>query len=565
MSEAAIVTDGLGRTFKEIRAVDGVSFEVQTGEIFGFLGPNGAGKSTTVHMLTTLLPPSFGSARVAGHDVANEGALVRERIGAALQEAALDPLLNGREHLRLQGGLHGFSRAERSRRAEELLERVGLTEAAGRKVGGYSGGMKRRLDLAMALVHGPELLFLDEPTTGLDIQSRTALWDEVSRLARDEQVTVFLTTQYLEEADVLADHIAIIDHGSIVAKGTPAELKATIGRATVEITPIEPGDHERLMNLCQEIGEPLDGNRGAVSIRLAHGTSGLMDVVRVLDREGIAVSNLALHEATLDDVFLEKTGRSLEGAGDGGPPDAASVAEATGHAWLARSRRRRARWRVRTPGVGAQIVLLASRSMAQTIRQPAQIIPAIAFPLILFAINAAGLDAADRLPGFPSTYLDFALAVPFVQGALFAALNSGTALAARRRDRLPVPAVAHAAAPLGADRRHARRRGAARRGAGDRVHRRRADRRRRDRVGRARRRRDRHLLAAVLHRVRRARELGRAARRLGRGDAGAVPALLRAPVLLVDGDAARPDRGGLVRHGGDPQPGLLPAGGRALA
>ena len=233
---------GLVKEFKKgPRAVDGIDLEVATGEIYGFLGPNGAGKSTTVHMLTTLLPPTDGSARVAGFDVQREGARVREQIGAALQEAALDPFLTAREHMRLQGALHGLPKDERERRGAELIARVGLVEAADRKVGTYSGGMRRRLDLALALVHEPRILFLDEPTTGLDPQSRSALWEEVERLARDDGVTVFLTTQYLEEADRLADRVGIIDHGRIVAEGTPDELKAAIGEPSVEAVPAAPG------------------------------------------------------------------------------------------------------------------------------------------------------------------------------------------------------------------------------------------------------------------------------------------------------------------------------------
>src|SRR3954468_17254187 len=232
MTEPAIQADKLVRQFKKgPLAVDGIDLIVAPGEIYGFLGPNGAGKSTTVLMLTTLLPPTSGTARVGGYDVVADGAAVRATIGAALQEAALDPFLTGREHTRLQAALHGIGKAEREKRGSELLERVGLMEAADRKVGGYSGGMKRRLDLALALIHQPRLLFLDEPTTGLDPQSRTALWEEVSRLRRDDGVTVFLTTQYLEEADVLADRVAIIDRGKIVAEGTPAQLKAEIGRS----------------------------------------------------------------------------------------------------------------------------------------------------------------------------------------------------------------------------------------------------------------------------------------------------------------------------------------------
>ena len=240
-ADRAIEVEGLVREFKKgPRAVDGIDLHVSPGEIYGFLGPNGAGKSTTVLVLTTLLPPTSGVARVGGFDVVEQGPEVRGVIGAALQEAALDPVLTGREHLRLQGALHGLSRADRRARADQLLQRVGLTEAADRKVGGYSGGMKRRLDLALALVHGPRILFLDEPTTGLDIQSRTALWEEVGRLAKDEGATVFLTTQYLEEADVLADRVGIIDHGRIVAEGTPAALKAEIGRPRVEVMPHDP-------------------------------------------------------------------------------------------------------------------------------------------------------------------------------------------------------------------------------------------------------------------------------------------------------------------------------------
>ena len=214
-----IEVEGLVREFKDVRAVDGIDLTVSPGEIYGFLGPNGAGKSTTVHMLTTLLPPSAGKATVAGFDVVKDGPEVRRAIGAALQEAALDPLLTGRDHMRLQTALHGIPRHERAQRGDELLERVGLMLAADRRVRTYSGGMKRRLDLALALVHHPRILFLDEPTTGLDPQSRNALWGEVGRLAKEEGVTVFLTTQYLEEADVLADRVGIIDHGHIVAEG----------------------------------------------------------------------------------------------------------------------------------------------------------------------------------------------------------------------------------------------------------------------------------------------------------------------------------------------------------
>jgi len=316
MDGNAIEAQGLVRVFKKgPRAVDGIDLAVAPGEIYGFLGPNGAGKSTTVHMLTTLLPPTAGTARVAGYDVVSQGPQVRAAIGAALQEAALDPLLTGREHLRLQASLQALPRETRKTRADELLHRVGLTEAADRKVRGYSGGMKRRLDLAMALVHSPQILFLDEPTTGLDIQSRTALWEEVSRLARDDVVTVFLTTQYLEEADVLADRVGIIDHGQIVAEGTPAELKASVGRPTVEAIPADPAERERAAAILARFGEPCASESGA-AVRLSTGEADLAEIVRALDAEHLKVEHLQLHQPSLDDVFLAKTGRSLEGAAE---------------------------------------------------------------------------------------------------------------------------------------------------------------------------------------------------------------------------------------------------------
>src|SRR5437660_9825222 len=221
-------------------------------------------------MLTTLLPPTAGTAKVAGYDVVHEGPEVRKVIGAALQEAALDPYLTGREHLRLQTAMHGITGDERKRRSDELLARVGLTEAADRKIRGYSGGMKRRLDLALALVHRPRILFLDEPTTGLDIQSRTALWEEVGRLARDEGVTVFLTTQYLEEADVLADRVGIIDHGHIVAEGTPEQLKAEISRSTIEAVPADAKQRGSLASVLERFGAPTTGfGPGRVAVGLA--------------------------------------------------------------------------------------------------------------------------------------------------------------------------------------------------------------------------------------------------------------------------------------------------------
>ena len=313
--ENGIEVEGLVREYKKgPRAVDGIDITVAPGEIYGFLGPNGAGKSTTVHVLTTLLPPTSGTARVGGYDVVKDGPKVRGLIGVALQEAALDPLLTGRDHLRLQATLQGVRKDHRAARAEELLHRVGLADAADRKVSGYSGGMKRRLDLALALVHSPRILFLDEPTTGLDPQSRTALWEEVALLRREDGVTVFLTTQYLEEADVLADRVGIIDQGKLVAEGTPAELKAEIGRPSVHAIPHRDEDRPRIAEFLAQFGEPLASTKD-VAVRLRSGL-GLTDIVRAVDRNGIDVADLELRAPTLDDVFLAKTGRTLEGAAE---------------------------------------------------------------------------------------------------------------------------------------------------------------------------------------------------------------------------------------------------------
>ena len=314
MDIPAIRAEGLSKLYGSFAAIRDVTFAIPKGQIVAFLGPNGAGKSTTVLMLTTLLPPTSGTARVAGYDIVKEGPQVRASIGAALQEAALDQFLTGRDHLRLQGALHGLPRAERRKRGDELLERVGLSEAADRRVRGYSGGMKRRLDLALALVHRPSILFLDEPTTGPDPQSRSALWAEVSRLAREDGVTVFLTTQYLEEADILADRVGIIDKGRIVAEDTPEALKAEIGRPSVEATPMTPEERDAVAEALGHFGGEIPAQPGAVAVRLEHGD--LADVVRALDAEDLKVSNLRLDEPSLNDVFLAKTGRSLEGAGE---------------------------------------------------------------------------------------------------------------------------------------------------------------------------------------------------------------------------------------------------------
>ena len=320
MSAHAIEVEQLVRQFKGgPRAVDGVDLYVDEGEIYGFLGPNGAGKSTTVKILVTLLPTTSGGATVAGYEVTRQGDLVRAEIGVALQEAALDPLLTAREHLMLQAGLNGFKKSTARQRAEELLARVGLSGAADRRVGTYSGGMARRLDLALALVHSPRLVFLDEPTTGLDPKSRTALWEEVRRLAKDEGVTIFLTTQYLEEADSLADRVGIIDRGRIVAEGTPEALKAEVGRPTVEVVPEDEADRGRIEAVLSQFGDRVPGSPNlpqGIAYQLRGGTGSMTDVIRALDAAHVELGLLELHTPSLDDVFLSKTGRLLEGEGE---------------------------------------------------------------------------------------------------------------------------------------------------------------------------------------------------------------------------------------------------------
>src|SRR4051794_11210467 len=307
----AIVVEGLQRSFDEVLAVQGVDLSVEEGEIFGFLGPNGAGKTTTVRMLTTLLLPTGGSATVGGHDVVKEARSVRRTIGVALQEAALDPLMTGRELIRLQATLQGIPTGEGRRRADDLLDRVGLSEAADRRVGGYSGGMQRRLDLAAALVHEPRVLFLDEPTTGLDPVSRKTIWEEV-RALNDEGTTVFLTTQYLEEADQLADHVGIIDRGRMVAEGTPASLKASIGNPHIRLTLAE-GTIAEAERVCADVGRlmpPTDGK--TVLVEVENGAADIPPVVRALDDAGVEVGSLELVHPTLDDVFVATTGHHLE-------------------------------------------------------------------------------------------------------------------------------------------------------------------------------------------------------------------------------------------------------------
>lgn len=325
----AIEAHGLTKHFgPEIRAVDGIDLGVPEGQIFGFLGQNGSGKTTTVRMLTTLLRPTAGSAKVAGIDVLANPAEVRRRVGVALQEVGLDELQTGRELLMLQGRLFGQSARAAREQAARLLEVVTLTDAADRPIRGYSGGMKRRLDLACALVHGPSVVFLDEPTTGLDPITREAVWRYVEELNRERGVTFFLTTQYLEEADRLAHEVAIMDRGKVVAAGSPSELKASIGTDVLTVAFSEAAQAERGAVVLQ-------GFEGAhrvlrageeVAVYLPNGAAAVAGVVRLLDAAGLPAASLTLKQPTLDDVFLRATGHHLDVVEPGAPRPAGGAA-----------------------------------------------------------------------------------------------------------------------------------------------------------------------------------------------------------------------------------------------
>ena len=312
MIQSAIRCEALVRQFAGVEAVNGVDLDVQAGEIYGFLGPNGAGKSTTVRMLCTLLAPTSGRASVAGFDVVSEPGAVRLRIGVALQEAALDPRQTGRELLLLQGRLYGLSRATARRRVEELGELIDLSDALDRRIGTYSGGMKRRLDLVAALIHDPQILFLDEPTTGLDPVSRARVWEEVRRLNRDLGMTIFLTTQYLEEADVLAGRVGIIDHGRIVAEGTPTDLKRSIG--TDMIVARVDGEARALCPMVEQVEGVLgvEAHGDELLVSTADGAATLSPVAVALAECRVPIRELTLRTPTLDDVFLELTGARID-------------------------------------------------------------------------------------------------------------------------------------------------------------------------------------------------------------------------------------------------------------
>ncbi len=312
MAKGTIEVQQLVKEFPgSVKAIQGVSFEVANGEFFAFLGPNGAGKSTTIQVLTTLLRPTSGTARVSGYDVGSQPEQIRQEIGVALQETGVDAALTGRELLMLQARLFGYSTVEAKRRAKELLELINLTEDAERKVGKYSGGMRRRLDLALSLVHRPNILFLDEPTTGLDPYNRIAIWEEIRKLNREFGTTIFLTTQYLEEADQLAERICIINKGAIVASGTARELKKSVGMDVIDLNFVDEQAAEQANVALESMVKSVRRTRNQLTLYVENGAKILPDIVRTLDRTGLPPASLQLSPPTLDDVFLQVTGEHL--------------------------------------------------------------------------------------------------------------------------------------------------------------------------------------------------------------------------------------------------------------
>ena len=308
----AVITQALSRNFGDIEAVDSIDLRIPRGEIYGFLGPNGAGKTTLVRMLITLLMPSSGSATVAGYDIVRQPNDIRLRIGAALQDAALDLKQTGRELLRLQGRFYGLSRRDVDTRFDDLADLIDIGDAVDRLVGTYSGGMKRRLDLAASLIHNPEILFLDEPTTGLDPISRVRVWDEVRRVNRERDVTIFMTTQYLEEADELADRVGIINRGRLMVEGTPSELKRSLGNDVI-IAQVD-GHAEQALEAVQHLEGvvAVDATGSDVIIQASNGAAVISSVALALNERRVDVREITLRTPTLDDVFLSVAGARME-------------------------------------------------------------------------------------------------------------------------------------------------------------------------------------------------------------------------------------------------------------
>ena len=445
---SAIQATDLVRRFGEVEAVRGVSLEVAEGEIYGFLGPNGAGKSTIVRILTTLLQPTSGSGSVLGHDVTAEPTTVRRLIGVALQEAGLDPKQTGRELLTLQGKLYGLKGKVLADQVAEVTELVGLTDAIDRRIQTYSGGMKRRLDLASALLHRPRVLFLDEPTTGLDPLSRALIWDRIRELRERFGATIFLTTQYLEEADELADRVAIIDHGRIVRQGTPAALKAEIGADVIDLAveERETGAARAAITELQASGDlpegELRGTADGYTLFVPDGPQNIAVLIRGLDKAGVRFGAVSVSRPTLDDVFLAATGGRMaaahqDGQGEDGQArdqePAGSRKEGIVSAAAPDAGRAPGRTRTGEPqtlaapaGLVSDVVAITGRAIRGILREPELFIFALIIPVFFFVVQIGALgDVAEQQLGI-ANYATFQLPISILFAA--ASTSGGNAL-----------------------------------------------------------------------------------------------------------------------------------------